>query len=141
GQGLGQAVTDRTGLAGKAAAGDCASHVILAGTGGRDQRLLDHHAQHRTGEVDLDLAGVDDDLAGAGLDPDAGDRVLALAGGIGAALLVDLLDVFRSFGRSRLELRELIERLHAFGHVMRPSCSCDSSWRYRPSPAAAPRAD
>ena len=39
------------------------------------------------------------DLAGARLDPDARDRVLALAGGIGAALLVELLDVFRRLGR------------------------------------------
>src|SRR5262249_11230159 len=111
GQRLGDAVTHRTGLAGQATAGNRADHVILAVAAGGDQRLLDHHAQHWAGEIDFDLAGVDRDLAGAGLDPDAGDRVLALAGGIGAALLVDFLDVFRRFGRSRLELRELIERL------------------------------
>ncbi len=47
------------------------------------------------------------DLAGAGLDPDAGDGVLALAGGIGAALLVELLDVGRiCSGGGRLELRQ-----------------------------------
>jgi hypothetical protein len=39
-----------------------------------------------------------DDLAGARLDPDARDRVLALAGRVGAALLVELLDVFRDSG-------------------------------------------
>jgi hypothetical protein len=44
-----EAVTDRAGLAG-AAAVDGADHVILAGAGRRDQRLLDHHAQHRTGK-------------------------------------------------------------------------------------------
>ena len=75
----------------------------------------DHHAQHRTGEIDLDLARVDRDLAGARLDPDAGDRVLALAGGVGAAELVDLLLVLGRIGRRRgLELRELVERLNGF---------------------------
>jgi hypothetical protein len=43
-----------------------------------------------TREVDLLVAVVDRDLAGARLDPDAGDGVLALAGGVGAAAAVDL---------------------------------------------------
>src|SRR5258707_547804 len=141
GQRLRDAVTPRARLPRQAAAGDRADHVILAGTSGRDQRLLDHHAQHRAGEVDVDLAGIDRDLAGTGLDPDAGDRVLALSGGIGAPELVDLLLVFRRLRRRRLELRELIERLDAFGHVMRPSCSCDSSWRYRSSRGSGLHAD
>src|SRR5580692_1126059 len=141
GQRLGQAMTHRTGLTGQAAAGDRADHIVLAVPSGRDQRLLDHHAQHRAGEIDFDLAGVDHDLAGTGLDPDARNRVLALAGGIGSAVFVDLLDIFRRFRRRRLELRQLIERLHAFGHVMRPSCSCGSSWRYRSSRGFGPRAD
>ena len=38
-------------------------------------------------------AAVDGDLAGARLDPDARDGVLALAGGIGAALRVELLHI------------------------------------------------
>src|SRR5581483_9982225 len=63
--------------------------VVLAVAIGRDQRLLDQHAQHRASEIDLELAGIDDDLAGAGLDPDAGDRVLALARGVGAAEAVE----------------------------------------------------
>src|SRR6267142_56957 len=105
------------------------------------QQPLDHHPQHRTGEIDFDFTGVNDDLAGAGLDPDAGNRVLALAGGIGTALLVDLLDVFRRFRRRRLQLRQLVERLHGIGHLMRPSCSCDSSKRRRSSRVAGPRAD
>ena len=51
------------------------------------------------------LAVVDGDLACAGLDPDAGDRVLALAGGIGAALGVELLDVLGSLGSGGLRPR------------------------------------
>src|SRR6267154_1554252 len=68
-------------------------------------------------EIDFDLSGVDHDLAGAGLDPDPGDRVLAFSGGIGAAVFIDLLDVFRRFRRGRLQLRQLVERLHGVGHL------------------------
>src|SRR5712675_1179940 len=141
GQRLGDAVTDGARLARQTAAGHGADHVILTGPGRRHQRLLNHHPQHWTSEIDFDFAGVDGDLAGAGLDPDPGNRVLALAGGVGAALLVDLLDVFRRFRRGRLELRQLVERLHGAGHLTRPSCSCDSSKRYRASRVAGPRAD
>ena len=66
---------------------------------GDAQRLLEDHAQHRTGEIDFDVAAVDGDLAGARLDPHAGDGVLALAGGVGAAVLVELLLVFRRVRR------------------------------------------
>src|SRR3546814_12140903 len=58
-------------------------------------------------EIDRLVAAVDDDLAGAGLQPHAGDRVLAAAGRIGAALLVELLLAQRSLGRGRLERRFL----------------------------------
>src|SRR4051812_30540424 len=80
GQSLRNAVTHGTRLARQTAAGDRADDVVLAGAGRGDQRLLDQHPQHRAGEIDFDFTGVDDDLAGAGLDPDAGNRVLALAG-------------------------------------------------------------
>src|SRR3954453_23774499 len=43
GERLGDAVTDRAGLAGQAAAGDGADHVVLPGTRGHRERLLDHH--------------------------------------------------------------------------------------------------
>src|SRR5581483_1070981 len=59
GESLGDAVADRTGLARKAAAGHGADHVILAGAGGGDQRLLDHHSQHGPREVNLDFTGID----------------------------------------------------------------------------------
>src|SRR3546814_2111176 len=58
-------------------------------------------------EIDRLVAAVDDDLAGAGLQPHAGDRVLAAAGRIGAALLVELLLAKRRLGRGRLDRRFL----------------------------------
>ena len=61
-----------------------------------DQRLLQHHLQNRTGEVRLEVLVVDRDHALAGLQPDARDGVLALAGGVGAAELVELLHAHRS---------------------------------------------
>jgi hypothetical protein len=94
---LAEAVADRAGLAGEAAAVDVHHDVVLAVALGDLERLRQDHAEHGTGEVHLDGAVVDEDLAGARLDPHAGDRVLALAGGIGAAEGVDLLDVLRSF--------------------------------------------
>ena len=69
------------------------------------EHLVDDQAQRRAGEIDLLVAAVDDDLAGAGLQPDAGDRVLAAAGGVGAALLVELL-----LAQDRLDLRALGRR-------------------------------
>src|SRR6185437_7192877 len=109
-------MTNSTGLSGQTAAGDCGDNVVLTRTGRSDEWLLNHHAKHRAGKVNFDFARVDENLAGAWLDPDAGDRILALAGRIGAALLVDLLGVLRSFRRGRLELRQLIERLHGIRH-------------------------
>ena len=64
--------------------------VELAVAVRRQDRLEDQHLQHRTGEVGAEVLAVDDDLAGAAAQPDAGDRVLALAGGIGTAEGVDL---------------------------------------------------
>ena len=54
------------------------------------QRLLHDHAQNRAGEVLFDRLAVDGDLALAALHPDARGGVLAAAGGIGAALGVEL---------------------------------------------------
>ena len=88
----------RAGLAGQAAADDGGDDVELAVAVGRDDRLLEDHLQHRTREIGREFLVVDDDLAGARLDPDAGDGVLALAGGIGAALLVELLHMDGSGG-------------------------------------------
>src|SRR5207244_8727370 len=82
-QRLGDAVAHRAGLAREPAARDRADDVVLAVAVGRDQRLLDQHAQHRPREINLQHAGIDLDLAGTRPDPDARHRVLAFAGGLG----------------------------------------------------------
>src|SRR4030081_3997095 len=61
GQRLRDAVTHRAGLARQTVPGHGADHVVLACTGCCDQRLLNHYPQHRTGEIYIDFAGVDDD--------------------------------------------------------------------------------
>src|SRR3990167_2688633 len=86
GQGLRQAVTDGAGLARQARAFHGHDDVELTEAIGHFQRLGDHHSQHRTGEIDFLVTTVDRDRALARLDPDASDRVLALAGRVGAAL-------------------------------------------------------
>src|SRR6185295_6583974 len=116
GQSLCKTVTDRAGLAGKAATGYCAGNVVLSVSIGCDQRLLNEHAQHRTRKEDFHGFGVDQNLAGSRLDPDARHRVLALAGGVGTVLSVDFLFVFRRFRRSRLEGRQSFQRLYGLGH-------------------------
>src|SRR4051812_31169058 len=60
---LGNSVAHGTGLTGESATGDGAGDVVLPRTVGGDERLLDQHAQYRAGEIDVDLAGIDDDLA------------------------------------------------------------------------------
>ena len=106
-QRLGEAVAHRAGLAGEAAAGDGDGEIVLAEAVGDDERLVEDHAQHRPGEIDVERLAVDGRLALAGLDPDARDGVLALAGRIGAALLVELLHVRRGFNDRRGERRLL----------------------------------
>ena len=89
--------------------------LVLAGRG--DDRLLQDHLEHRAGEEQVEVLAVDGDLARAGLHPDAGNGVLALAGGVGAALLVELLHVDRS-GRLRGDRSgaEVFERVDGLGH-------------------------
>src|SRR5690606_22680256 len=98
---LGDAVTNSACLAGEAATGNSCDNVELAITRCRDDRLLQDHLQNRAGEVGFERLAVDGDLAGARLDPYAGNSVLALAGRIRAAERVNFLDVYRSrCGRS-----------------------------------------
>src|SRR3546814_7677471 len=75
----------------KAAAGDGAIDVILLAPVGHVERLVDDQTKRRAGEIDRLIAAVHLDLAGAGLQPDASDGILAADGGIGAALRVDRL--------------------------------------------------
>src|SRR3546814_1511743 len=82
GERLGEGVLDRAGLAGKAAAGDGAIDVILLAPVGHVERLVDDQTKRRAGEIDRLIAAVHLDLAGAGLQPDASDGILAAAGGI-----------------------------------------------------------
>src|SRR5690606_17618741 len=101
GERLADAVLHGAGLARKPAALDGGDHVVLALAARHLERLVDHQAQRRTGEIDFLLAAVDHDLAAAGLEPDAGDRVLAAAGGVGTALRIDLLLAEHRRGRRR----------------------------------------
>ena len=84
-------MTHRAGLAERPPPLTVQINVELALALGGDERLLQDHLQHRPREIGDVVLAVDGDLAGALLDPDAGDGVLALAGGIGAALGVELL--------------------------------------------------
>src|SRR5690606_11624920 len=90
-QRLRDAVTHSAGLARETRTGDGRDHVELAFALGDLERLVDHHAQNRAREVGVAGLAVDRDVALAGLHPNAGNRVLALAGRVGAAELVDLL--------------------------------------------------
>src|SRR5260221_7789504 len=99
GQGLADAMTDRTGLAGETAADHRANDIELADAIDDAEGLVDDHPQHRTGEIGRHVATIDGDLAAARLNPDAGDGVLALAGGIGTALGIDLTLVLRGSRR------------------------------------------
>ena len=92
---------DRPGLARQPAALDGSDHVVLALAAGDLERLVDDQAQRRPREVDFLLATVDHDLAAAGLEPHACDRVLAAAGRVSAALRVEFLLAQHRRGRRR----------------------------------------
>jgi hypothetical protein len=78
-------VLDGARLAREAAAHDGRHDVELARDAGDREGLAQDHLEHGAGEVGRHLLAVDDDLARPGPDPHAGDGVLALAGGVGAA--------------------------------------------------------
>src|SRR5262249_30272510 len=90
GQGTTDAMAHRTGLAGKPAADHCAEYVVLIQAVDRGKRLVDQHAQHWPREIDLPIAAIDGDAAGAGFHPDTRDRILAAARGVSAPLSIEL---------------------------------------------------
>src|SRR5690242_7848828 len=108
GQRLGDAVLHCAGLAREPAADDRRNDVILTLALGNAERLVDDQAKRGPGKIDLLLAAVNDDLARPRLQPNARDGVLAAAGRVRAAELVELLlaqrrgflDRRRSGGRS-----------------------------------------
>src|SRR5689334_23695381 len=99
---------DRTGLARKPATLDGGFDVILTPAVGDVERLVDHQAKRGAREVDFLLAAVDDDLARARLQPDPRNGVLAAAGRIGAAMLVELLLAKRCGFRGRRSCRSFV---------------------------------
>src|SRR5690606_14144033 len=122
-QRLGDAVTNGTGLAAEAAASNGDGNVVLVETISGDDRLLHDQLQHGASEIALELAAVDSDLALARLDPDAGNGVLALAGGIGAAEGVELLLMHGGSvgGSGRSNGAEVLEGVDGVGHVTSPA--------------------
>src|SRR5205085_365919 len=97
GERLRDAVTDCARLARQTAARNRNDDIVLRGAVRDHERLLKKHPKDRTGEIDVKLAVVDGDLAGAWLDPDTCDSVLPLTGRIGSAVRVQLLDVAGGF--------------------------------------------
>ena len=81
---------DRTGLTRQAATFHGGHHVKLVFHTGHLKRLAQDHLQNGTRKIHVQLFAVHSHLAGARLDPDAGNRVFPLAGGIGAAQLIAL---------------------------------------------------
>src|SRR5436190_10351955 len=79
-QGAGDAVPDRAGLAGDAAALDLDHHVEAALRSGHPERQADVGLVDRVPEMLLEGAAIDHDLALTRQQPDAGDGRLAAAG-------------------------------------------------------------
>src|SRR6185437_10694821 len=145
------AVANRASLARQSTSRNRYDDIELSVPVGGNQGLAQNHSQHRAREVYLLIAAVDRDLTAARLDPHARDRILATPGGIGTSFLVPvrlgLIAGICLFRHLRLDQRrlEFTKAFYVFRHG--PSSPCDSwcSWdsfcRYRPSPAAALRAD
>src|SRR5205085_279323 len=73
------AVANRAGLRGDAAAVDGDANVVSRRPADQLERLRDDHAKRRPRQVLFDLTAVDRNAAGAGPDPHARNRALALA--------------------------------------------------------------
>ena len=86
-QGAGDAVTDGAGLAGNAAAGDGANDIKLAQGIGEGHGLTDDQLQSLKAEIIVDVSAVNGDLAGAGVQTNAGHGALSTAGAIVIGIL------------------------------------------------------
>ena len=73
-------MTDRAGLTGDAAALDVGDDVIFADSVGNAERLVDNELEGFQAEIIVDVTAVDGDLAGTGLQTNAGDGALSSAG-------------------------------------------------------------
>ena len=75
-------MTDRAGLTGDPAAGDVGNDIELARGAGDAEGLVDDELQGLEPEVIVNVAVVDGDLAGAGIESDARDGALSSAGSV-----------------------------------------------------------
>ena len=105
----------RAGLARKTTTLDGADDVVLLFATGDLKRLVDYQTQGWAGEIDGLVTAIDGDLARAGLQPYAGNGVLAATGCIRTTLCIDFAIAdrcswtctddrsgnFTSFGRNR----------------------------------------
>src|SRR6266508_298804 len=80
-QRAGDTELQRPGLAGHAAAVDARDHVVRVLEPGGHERLVDELLVHLVREVGVERLAVDRPVAGAGHQADAGDGLLAAAGG------------------------------------------------------------
>src|SRR5258708_6209031 len=94
------AVAHRLGLRGLAAARARGPDVELVLRFDELERLAEHHARGLALEVVVDRKPVDDDGAVAGLEPDARDGGLSLAGGVGAGFRHGGISAWREVGAS-----------------------------------------
>ena len=86
-QGAGDAVTDSAGLAGNAAASDGANDIKLAQGIGKGHGLTNDQLQSIQAEIIVDVSAVNGDLAGAGVQTNAGHGALSTAGAIVIGIL------------------------------------------------------
>ena len=109
-QRAGDAVTDRARLAGEAAALAVDEHVILAQGVGQNQRLTNDGLEGFVAEILLEVALIDDDIALAGNETNASDRLFSSANGVEASTIH-----VSSSSQLQLELNGLLGLLIVLG--------------------------
>ena len=77
-QSAAQAVADSASLTGNTAAGNADDDIVLALQAQQDQRRTDDQLQGLQTEVVVDITIVDGDLAGAGVNANAGNGIISL---------------------------------------------------------------